>query len=82
MSDSRISCHSCRDLGRCNAPVRAHPDLLRRCEHFMPKRGAVDQRTGRQRYPEFMVEEVATATARAREGFEKAKSALTKKRAA
>ena len=56
MDETRVSCHDCRGLGNCNAPTRAHPELLRRCEDYRPRPGVADQRTGRERYPELLAE--------------------------
>ena len=67
MTDDRILCTSCRELGRngdCLAARErrredvgprygpADVDLPRRCEHFLPQRDAADQRSGRERFPD------------------------------
>jgi hypothetical protein len=56
MIETRVSCFDCTLLRRCNAPSRAEPDLLRRCEDYTPKPGVADQRTGRERYPTLVAE--------------------------
>lgn len=92
MIDNRISCEQCRcldgricraergDVGERYGPVL---ELLHRCPHFAPLRGAADQRTGRERYP-LLWEEYAAAQAErngfrrdaAARGVERAKAAL------
>lgn len=61
----------------------ADVDLPRRCAHFLPFRDAVDQRTGRERFPVLYAEYEAAIAAKsgdrraaAQRGIERAKSAL------
>lgn len=62
--DNRRRCSECAKLGqggRCLAAMRGelvasrtyapHPDLLRRCETFVPLPSDPDQRAGRDRWP-------------------------------
>lgn len=56
MIDDRIRCTDCLTIGRCNGPIRAEPDLLRRCEVFEPQRGAADRRNGAVRFPTLWAE--------------------------
>jgi hypothetical protein len=63
-SDDRITCKACalrRHDGVCRAATRREipaarnytpaPDLLRRCEGFIPRAGDPDRRSGAQRWP-------------------------------
>lgn len=63
LPDDRITCRQCACLvsGVCGAVSRREvvaspgyrpaPDIPRRCEGFIPQLGAVDDRTGRKRWP-------------------------------
>lgn len=65
LPDDRITCQQCTAMspsgkgGVCSVfQQRTLLDLPRRCIHFVPIRGAADQRTGKQRWPH-IVEQVA-----------------------
>lgn len=83
MKDDRVTCHECLIIGRCNGPIRAEPDLLRRCEVFEPQRGAADRRNGAARFPTLaaeraVIQQEATRVRREtnQRGVERAKAAI------
>ena len=97
-ADDRILCTGCRELRRNGDCLAARErrrldvseyygpseiDLPRRCEFFIPKPGAVDQRSGAERYPDLYAEYEAKQAERngfrreaAVRGIERAKEAL------
>ena len=98
MIDDRITCLECRELARngdCLAARErrredvgerygpADVDLPRRCEHFLPREGHLDERSGRERFPALAAEYDRWLAARraanreaAQRGIERARAAI------
>ncbi len=87
VNDDRIHCSTCREYaGICLAAKHGrrkdvatnyqHPDLLHRCEFYLPKARVVDQRLGRERWPDLFAEYEARIGRRAETGIRQARKAI------